>query len=505
MAMSAKDRRALARAALYLSPNLAGFLVFTLVPLIASLVMAFTNWDLKQHNMFHEGAVPRWVGLENFALLLREDEFLRYLGNTLIMMLGIPFGMGGSLLAALMLNGALKGKTKGDAKKVLAASVAISVVSVGAVGLLTVLGLGGTALTLVIVSFAGLLIVGGAITGSTTYRTIFYLPSFTSGVAIFLLWKKIYNPTNGPLNNALEGPLLAFSKVVAAVPDPVVQAGLPLGYALVGVIAFLVCRRLAGMWDDGELGIQGVLLGALLMAVALGLGWLWRPDTSPTLSVVAAGLLTVGVLAGLAMLLGRLPKPRPFTCPPSFGLGTGLMIAMVALTVQATLLGLSLWMRVLPEQAAAGIAPPYWLVNYHWAKPALILMGLWAAIGSNNMLLYLAGLSGVPQTLYDAASIDGAKGFTRFWHVTWPQLAPVTFFIFVMSMIGGLQGGFEMAKTMTNGGPAGSTTTLAYYIFTEGFETGRLGFASAVAWAMFALVFAITAFNWKFGSQYTSD
>ena len=99
--------------------------------------------------------------------------------------------------------------------------------------------------------------------------------------------------------------------------------------------------------------------------------------------------------------------------------------------------------------------------------------------------------------------IDGAKGFTRFWNVTWPQLAPVTFFIFVMAMIGGLQGGFEMAKTMTEGGPAGATTTLAYFIFSEGFETGRLGFASAVAWAMFALVFAITLFNWKFGGRYT--
>jgi len=129
--------------------------------------------------------------------------------------------------------------------------------------------------------------------------------------------------------------------------------------------------------------------------------------------------------------------------------------------------------------------------------------GLWAAIGSNNMLLYLAGLSGVPQSLYEAADIDGAKGFKRFWNVTWPQLAPVTFFIFVMSMIGGLQGGFEMARTMTQGGPAGSTTTLAYYIYSEGFETGRLGFASAVAWAMFALVFAVTLFNWKFGSKYT--
>jgi multiple sugar transport system permease protein len=89
--------------------------------------------------------------------------------------------------------------------------------------------------------------------------------------------------------------------------------------------------------------------------------------------------------------------------------------------------------------------------------------------------------------------------------VTWPQLAPVTFFIFIMSVIGGLQGGFEMARTMTNGGPAGSTTTLSYYIYSQGFNTGQLGYASGVAWTLFAMVFAVTLFNWKFGSRYVND
>ena len=125
----------------------------------------------------------------------------------------------------------------------------------------------------------------------------------------------------------------------------------------------------------------------------------------------------------------------------------------------------------------------------------MMIMGFWAAVGSNNMLLYLAGLSNVPQDLYEAADIDGAGRFQRFWHVTWPQLAPIC----------GLQGGFERARVMTNGGPAGATTTLSYYVYTEGFETGRLGYASAVAWALFALVFTVTMFNWKFGNRYVND
>jgi len=89
--------------------------------------------------------------------------------------------------------------------------------------------------------------------------------------------------------------------------------------------------------------------------------------------------------------------------------------------------------------------------------------------------------------------------------VTWPQLAPTTFFIAVMSVIGGLRGGFEIARTMTQGGPAGATTYLSYFIFTEGFDTGRLGYSSAVAWVLFAMTFALTLFNWKFGNRYVNE
>jgi multiple sugar transport system permease protein len=134
-----------------------------------------------------------------------------------------------------------------------------------------------------------------------------------------------------------------------------------------------------------------------------------------------------------------------------------------------------------------------------------MIMGFWASIGSGNMLMYLAGLSNISPELYEAADIDGASSSQRFWHITWPQLAPVTFFIFVMSVIGGLQGGFETARTMTNGGPAGSTTTISYFIYNEGFVTGRLGYASAASWALFLLVFVVTLFNWRFGNKYTGE
>ena len=88
--------------------------------------------------------------------------------------------------------------------------------------------------------------------------------------------------------------------------------------------------------------------------------------------------------------------------------------------------------------------------------------------------------------------------------MTWPQLAPTTFFIVIMSFIGGLQGGFEQARVMTLGGPAGTTTTLSYYIYVKAFEEFQIGYASSIAWVLFLVIFAITLLNWRFGSRYVN-
>ena len=146
-----------------------------------------------------------------------------------------------------------------------------------------------------------------------------------------------------------------------------------------------------------------------------------------------------------------------------------------------------------------GIEGPDWLTDYYWAKPALMLMNLWGAMGGTNMLLYLAGLQGIPQELYEAAEVDGANRFQRFWKITVPMLAPTNFFIFTMSVIGGFQGGFDAAYVMTGGGPAGATTTLSYYIYNHAFVYFNMGYAAAIALVLSVLVFLITALNWKFG------
>ena len=139
------------------------------------------------------------------------------------------------------------------------------------------------------------------------------------------------------------------------------------------------------------------------------------------------------------------------------------------------------------------------------ARDAINIMGIVTSVGGANMLLFLAGLSNIPQELYEAAQVDGASSWARFWQVTWPQLAPTTFFVVIMSLIGGLQGGFEVARVMTNGGPAGTTTTLSYYIYDLAFNRMELGYASALAWVLLTLVFSLTLIVWKYGNRYAND
>jgi len=135
------------------------------------------------------------------------------------------------------------------------------------------------------------------------------------------------------------------------------------------------------------------------------------------------------------------------------------------------------------------------------AREAILIMGIWMGVGGNNMILYIAAIANVPQDLYEAAEIDGAGSLGKFWHITVPSVAATTFFIAIMATIGGLQGGFEFSRIMTQGGPAGTTTTLAYYIYTKGFVQQDLGYAAAVSWVLFAIVFAMTLVNWKYGNR----
>lgn len=143
-----------------------------------------------------------------------------------------------------------------------------------------------------------------------------------------------------------------------------------------------------------------------------------------------------------------------------------------------------------------GIPPVNWLNDPTAAMFALIAMGVWKSFGV-NMVLFSAGLQGIPDQYYEAAEIDGAGKVSRFWNITLPLLSPTTFFILVMSVIGSFQV-FDIVYVLTSGGPLGSTKVLVFYLYENAFKFFEMGYASAIAYAMFALIFALTLLQLKY-------
>lgn len=475
-------------AAGFLLPNILGFMAFTFLPLIFSFVLAFTDWNLLRHNIFHADPI-RFIGLDNFVRMWHDPLFWQSLGNTFFLMMGLPFAVVGSLAAALLLT---RATTRPRSPRV-ALAVATGVMCASGLVML-LLGASELSVMMLFVLLAGGIFMGGILSGGIVYRTLFYLPHFTAGVATFVLWKQLYNPHVGPINQAL-GPVLDGFSFVALTAPPLFTVVLPAA-AGAGLLALTVwqTRRLTRNWQEANTGINGVMAGLLWPALALALAAYWSGLSSE--AAWATGALAWAIMLGIVLTRQRLWGK----VDPGKGIGTEMTLWMIFVPITA-LAALCLAQGAnVPDMARAGIDPPDWLGQYHWAKPALMIMALWAAIGSNNMILYLAGLSNIPPELYEAADIDGASSGQRFRFITWPQLAPVTFFIVVMGVIYGLQGGFEMARTMTQGGPAGATTTLSYFIFIGGFETGNLGYASAAAWILFALVFFFSVLNFRFGN-----
>ncbi len=265
---------------LFIALWIVGFILFDAGPIVASFVVSFTDWSLL--------SAPRWAGIANYVKMVRDPLFYQALGNS------IYFGVGS-------------------------------------------VGLG------MIVSFLLALLLNQKVVGVSLFRTIFYLPSVVSGIAVAILWIMILHQDFGLINMVL--------------------------------------------------------------------GWL-------------------------------------------------------------------------------GINGPGWLVQPQWAKPALILMSLWGAGGA--MVIYLAGLQNVPQHLYEAAEIDGAGAWGKFWHITVPMMSPVIFYNLIVGFIASLQG-FVLVLIMTNGGPANATLMYGLYIYRNAFVYFSMGYASALAWVLLMVIILITA------------
>jgi len=149
---------------------------------------------------------------------------------------------------------------------------------------------------------------------------------------------------------------------------------------------------------------------------------------------------------------------------------------------------------------ALGVIGPRWLSDPNYAMLAVIIVAIWQQMGY-NMILFLAGLQGIPASIEEAATIDGANAWNRLWHVKLPMLTPTIFFVLIISLIGSFQV-FGLIYTMTGGGPGSATYVYVYHMWFEGFQRGRFGYGSALAWLLFVVIGLVTWFQWWMGKRW---
>jgi multiple sugar transport system permease protein len=207
-----------------------------------------------------------------------------------------------------------------------------------------------------------------------------------------------------------------------------------------------------------------------------------------TLTFIVGYLPAVVIISlGLALLLNRQIKGRVVFRAIYF-------VPVVTSWVAVSLI----WKWLLNPQfglinfalGSIGIQGPGWLFDPAWAMTGVILTSIWKDIGFVTVI-YLAGLQDIPEPLYEAASLDGATPWQRFWSITWPMLAPTTFFVTTISLISSFQV-FDQVWIMTQGGPAGATSVMVELIYKNAFSYYKMGYASAISWILFALIFAVT-------------
>jgi multiple sugar transport system permease protein len=219
----------------------------------------------------------------------------------------------------------------------------------------------------------------------------------------------------------------------------------------------------------------------------------WKALGNTFFFALVGGPLTIAASLGAAMLVNaRLTRFRGFFRTVYF---VPFVTTLVAVAIvwrylyhpQYGLLNFAL--------GKVGVGPIDWLGDPRWAMPAIILLAVWKNFGY-NMLIFVAGLQGVPRELYEAAELDGAGPLRRFWHVTLPTLRPTLLFVGVITMIGYFQL-FAEPYVMTQGGPLRATTSLVLLMYEEGFRWWRMGYAAALAFVLFAVMLLWTFLQFR--------
>ena len=288
----------------------------------------------------------------------------------------------------------------------------------------------------------------------------------------------------------MNGRLAAWTFVAPALSVLAVFFGLPV---LAALLLSLSDFDLYALADWRNLRFVGLHNYADLLHTPL----FWKSLGNTFYFVLVGVPLSIGTSLAAALLLhAPVTRFRAFFRTALFApvVTTLVAVAVIWRYLFHTSYGLVNWML-----GHLGIAPIDWLGDPHWAMPTIILLAVWKNFGY-NMVIFLAGLQAIPQDLYEAARIDGATRWRQFLHITLPMLGPVLMVVGVITVAGYFQL-FAEPYVMTRGDPLQSTVSVLYFMFEEGFRWWSLGRASAVAFLLFLIIFAVTTLMLRLGRR----
>lgn len=222
-------------------------------------------------------------------------------------------------------------------------------------------------------------------------------------------------------------------------------------------------------------------------------GEFWQVFSTTTIYTIATVPLNMAIALGAAIFLEQKLRGKKFLRAAFF---TPVIISWVAAAV--------IWRWVFHPNIGLlnhifdllGFPAINWVNDPTAALFSMIIVGVWKTFGI-NMILFSAGLAGIPAHYYEAARIDGANAWQQFWRITLPLLSPTTLFILVLSIIGSFQV-FDLVWVLTHAGPLGSTKVLVYYLYEQAFQFFNMGYASAIAYVLFAVLFVLTMIQFRY-------
>ena len=215
--------------------------------------------------------------------------------------------------------------------------------------------------------------------------------------------------------------------------------------------------------------------------------------------------VTVPVLIALGLVMATIINKYIY--------GGGVVRTMIFIPYIASVVAVcTVWMVLLQPSygpvneffRSIGIAnPPGWLADFKWSLPSIMIIYVWQQVGYYS-IVFLAGLKGLPEDVYEAAKVDGASSIRQFFSLTVPLISPTTFFLTIMGIIGSFKV-FDQISVLTQGGPGSSSSVMAYCVYRTAFDYFEMGYANTLAWALFVLVFIVTLVQWKMQAKFSNE